>query len=676
MRRSLRIIATVTLALALGFPAEAAQRRRTSETTTGITSQVAKARTARSAYESTLARERALRASRRKAPLSQMRAVIQEYERIARRWPRSGYADNALWNGANLAYDANISYGAKQEQDSATTMLRWLVREYPSSSLARDAQTRLRRISAAASKTTKSEPRSAKAAPKAPPAVATELAKANIRTEEAEPSAEPDAGGGDPAAEATAAAASTPAPVANTKPVPATGAAAAARAAAPAAGPVTVRDIKRLVLPEVVRVTIELDNEVAYHEEMLKNPARLFFDLRGANLAAGMDEGVRAFDDGDIVREIRVGTHPGGVTRVVVDTRGVARHSLFTLYNPYRLVLDLYRESALTQKLSPAAPADTGAAPRTQAAAAAPASAATVAAAAPATPAPVAPAPTAADKSRSDTAAAPVAPVAPVTQVAEAGVAPAAPESNSSGNYSLARQLGLGVSRIVIDPGHGGHDTGALGDGIRESELVLDIALRLEKLLKQEPGIDVVMTRRTDQFIELEERTRIANRHNADMFLSIHANSSRRRTAQGVETFVLNFANTSDAEEVAARENAIAKGSMRQLPDIVKAITLNNKLDESRDLAEMVQTNLVTRLRRTDAELPDRGIKQAPLVVLIGASMPSVLAEVGFVSTPAEGRRLKGSAYRQDIAEALRDGVLRYQRSLKSGATNAAARTQ
>ncbi len=253
-------------------------------------------------------------------------------------------------------------------------------------------------------------------------------------------------------------------------------------------------------------------------------------------------------------------------------------------------------------------------------------------------------------------------------------VVPTAPESNSSGNYSLARQLGLGVSRIVIDAGHGGHDTGALGDGIREAELVLDVALRVEKLLKQEAGIDVVMTRRTDEFIELEERTRIANRQNADMFLSIHANSSRKKTAQGVETFILNFANTSDAEEVAARENAIAKGSMRQLPDIVKAITLNNKADESRDLAEIVQGNLVSRLRKSESELPDRGIKQAPLVVLIGASMPSVLAEIGFVSTPDEGGRLKTSKYRQEIAEALRDAVIRYQRSLKGNTT--ASRTQ
>jgi N-acetylmuramoyl-L-alanine amidase len=200
---------------------------------------------------------------------------------------------------------------------------------------------------------------------------------------------------------------------------------------------------------------------------------------------------------------------------------------------------------------------------------------------------------------------------------------------------------------------------------------VLDVALRLEKLLKEEGNIDVVMTRRTDVFVDLEERTRIANRHNADLFLSIHANSSRRRTAQGVETFFLNFATTSDAEEVAARENSAARGSMRQLPDIVKAITLNNKVDESRDLAETVQKHIVQRLRQTYRELPDRGVKQAPLVVLIGASMPSVLAEIGFVSTPEEGQRLKTSKYRQEIAEALRDAVLRYQRSLKTVVTQA-----
>ncbi len=669
MRRTLRIIAAATLTLAICAPLEAAQKKASTKKKPAPASQVTRARTAEAAYDKALARERALRSSRRKAPLSQMRAVVGEYDAIARRWPRSGYADNALWNGANLAYDANISYGAKQDRDSAMVMLRWLVKEYPSSSLARDSQTRLRKISAAAGRTTKADaaPRSAKADPVTPPPAASELAKANIRTAEAEPTAADDA----TVDETPARSPSVAPPV--TRSAGPTDAAAPGRAASPRPR-VVVRDVKRVVLPEVVRVTIELDGEVAYHEEALQNPSRLFFDLRGANLSPTIEEGVRSFGDGDVVREIRIGTHPGGVTRVVVDTQGVARHSLFTLYNPYRLVLDMYRDQALLTQKAPAG-ATGGQRPPTASVAtmpkAAPPGATPGAAPLPGTPGAAVPGPASAVSAAASTRAAD----APPATGPAATTAPGTPESNSSGSYSLARQLGLGVSRIVIDPGHGGHDPGSLGDGLREAELVLDVSLRLEKLLKQEAGVDVVMTRRTDTFIELEERTRIANRQNADLFLSIHANSSRRKTAQGVETFVLNFANTSEAEEVAARENAIAKGSMRQLPDIVKAITLNNKLDESRDLAEIVQANLVARLRKTESDLPDRGIKQAPLVVLIGASMPSVLAEIGFVSTPEEGARLKTSTYRQEIAEALRDAVLRYQRSLK-GSTATASRTQ
>jgi N-acetylmuramoyl-L-alanine amidase len=656
MRRSLRIIAAATLAMAIVAPAEGAQKKKATTTKTAAADSSRTARTARSAYDRTLARERGLRASRRKPPLSQMRAVIEDYEAIARRWPTSGYADNALWNGANLAYDANISYGARQERDSAMAMLRWLVKEYPSSSLARDAQTRLRKISAAAPKTTKADAgaRTARREPPAPPPAAAELAKANIRTAEAEPTAADDATVDETPAASRVATTPPPRPVPTAPNLPARPA---------SASKVVVREVKRVVLPEVVRVTIELDGEVAYREEALQNPSRLFFDLSGATLAPAIEEGVRTFTDGDVVHEIRIGTHPGGIARVVLDTRGVARHSLFTLYNPYRLVLDMYREpGALTQK----APASS---PTAVASAARPSGGDVISPGNATAVRPLPPPAPASGTTRSTDLPMPSAPAGP-----NVATAPTAPESNSSGNYSLARQLGLGVSRIVIDAGHGGHDVGALGDGIREAELVLDVALRVEKLLRQEAGIDVVMTRRTDEFIELEERTRIANRQNADLFLSIHANSSRKKTAQGVETFVLNFANTSDAEEVAARENAIAKGSMRQLPDIVKAITLNNKLDESRDLAEIVQANLVSRLRKTESELPDRGIKQAPLVVLIGASMPSVLAEIGFVSTPEEGGRLKTAKYRQEIAEALRDAVIRYQRSLKGGTT--ASRTQ
>ena len=206
----------------------------------------------------------------------------------------------------------------------------------------------------------------------------------------------------------------------------------------------------------------------------------------------------------------------------------------------------------------------------------------------------------------------------------------------------MARQLGLGVSRIVIDPGHGGHDPGAKGKGVTEAELVLDVALRLEKLLQKVPGVEVILTRRTDEFIPLPERTAIANREGADLFLSIHANASTSGQAHGIETYFLNFANNQSAAAVAARENAASTQAMGGLPDFVKAIALNNKLDESRDLALQVQRAMVDRQRGSNKTLKDLGVKQAPFVVLIGAKMPSVLAEISFVTNPQEAKLLKG----------------------------------
>ena len=378
----------------------------------------------------------------------------------------------------------------------------------------------------------------------------------------------------------------------------------------------------------------------------MQNPSRAVLRSRGASLAPTIEEGVKTFTDGDVVREIRVGTHPGGVTRVVLDTRGVARHSLFTLYNPYRLVLDMYREpGALTQKGPPSAPTAVASGPHAGTRRA-PAEEHDADA-----PAPAASANAPRRRGEPTRRCRPRLP-ARMSRRRRRRPNPTAPATiHSRDSWGSASRASSSTPATAATTWARSATASAKPNSCSTSPCAL------EKLLKQEAGIDVVMTRRTDEFIELEERTRIANRQNADMFLSIHANSSRKKTAQGVETFVLNFANTSDAEEVAARENAIAKGSMRQLPDIVKAITLNNKLDESRDLAEIVQGNLVSRLRKTESELPDRGIKQAPLVVLIGASMPSVLAEIGFVSTPEEGGRLKTAKYRQEIAEALRDAV-------------------
>src|SRR5207248_6087490 len=196
----------------------------------------------------------------------------------------------------------------------------------------------------------------------------------------------------------------------------------------------------------------------------------------------------------------------------------------------------------------------------------------------------------------------PVAPPPPVTPAvrtapAENAPATASPAMNVAGGLSIARQLGLGVSRIVIDPGHGGHDPGAQGRGVVEAELVLDVALRVEKLLQKVPGVEVILTRRTDDFIALQERTAIANREGADLFLSIHANASPNAQARGVETYFLNFASNLSAAAVAARENAASGQAMGALPDLVKTIALNNKLDESRDFAAQVQGAMLDKLR-------------------------------------------------------------------------------
>jgi N-acetylmuramoyl-L-alanine amidase len=230
------------------------------------------------------------------------------------------------------------------------------------------------------------------------------------------------------------------------------------------------------------------------------------------------------------------------------------------------------------------------------------------------------------------------------------------------------------VSRIVIDPGHGGHDPGTTARGLTEAALTLDIALRLEKLLQKELGVEVVLTRRSDVYVPLEERTAIANRHNADLFLSIHANSSRNTGAKGIETYFLSFASSPEAEAVAARENSASEREMHQLPDLVKAITLNNKLDESRDFANMVQDALVSNLKRTNKDVRSRGVKKAPFVVLIGAAMPSVLAEISFLTNKQELSLLKTSAYKDRIAQALNAAVLRYRRSLKSAAATTVER--
>jgi N-acetylmuramoyl-L-alanine amidase len=556
----------------------------------------------RELYNRAMERDRTVRDAREQPTLRQIRQAVAAYERVVRRYPASGYSDNALWQASELSRLAWERFGEEADRQTSLRLLEQLQAGYSSSSLI--------------------------------PGVAAAIAK--IEADKAVAPA-PSAG-------------ATPPPVqAASAPVP------SAPAPAPKAdstGVVTVRAITRTALTDGVRVSIEMDRELLFHQEQLQNPRRLFFDLKGAHLSPGLRDRTLTYPD-DIVREIRLGRHPQNTTRVVMNTEGVESFSVFTLYNPYRLIVDFRRQGAPPPQPLALLPAPRPVSTTGLLKPIAPPPAATTAPAAAAVPSP------------------PVitGPI-PSREISTTTLpAPGLPSANSNGAFSLARQLGLGVSRIVIDPGHGGHDPGASGSGINEAELVLDVSLRLKKLLENQPGVEVVMTRETDVFIPLDQRTAIANRESADLFLSIHANSSRNPKARGVETYFLNFAANPEAEAVAARENSSSGQPMHRLPDIVKAIALNNKLDESRDFAATIQKSMVRKLAARNRDLRDLGVKQAPFVVLIGAGMPSVLAEIAFVSHKQEGLLLKTSAYRQQIAEALFDAITKYQKSLKTRST-------
>ncbi len=249
---------------------------------------------------------------------------------------------------------------------------------------------------------------------------------------------------------------------------------------------------------------------------------------------------------------------------------------------------------------------------------------------------------------------------------------PPIPELTRDGQHSLTRALGLKIGRIVIDAGHGGHDTGTIGPtGLMEKDLCLDVSLRLGKLIEEKlPGTEVTFTRDDDTFIPLERRTEIANEAKADLFLSIHANSSQDHSARGVETYYLNFTGSSDAMEVASRENALSDNSVHDLEDIVKKIARNEKIEESRDFAGIIQDSLAKRMEGINRGDRNRGVRKAPFVVLIGADMPSVLAEISFVSNPADEQWLKKPENRQRVADGLFHGIESYLQSTNSLANN------
>jgi len=477
-------------------------------------------------------------------------------------------------------------------------------------------------------------------------------------------------------------------------------------------------------LGDLTRVAIDVSAGFKYKSERLTNPDRLFFDIEGARSEL-VAKGLHTIPVGDgILKQIRIAETQPGVTRIVLDLEQHVEFTASQLTSPDRLMIELHgpqgktRTAPVVGKVTEVIPAPASVThPIAVGDAGPPAAAAPAVAAKKPEPRRFEPPPHSAVAHMESSAAAtapdllapPPMPVMakptkppgtpfsamkselpppPTTEIAglEVIAAPAPvstftaepkPEKtnlsstaepakrNTNGERSLTRVLGLKLGRVVIDPGHGGKDVGTHGpSGLYEKEVVLDVARRLGTLIEERLGSEVVYTRSDDTFISLEGRTRIANERKADLFLSIHANSSPFRTAAGVEMYYLNFTTSKAALDVAARENAGSGSSIHDLKDLLEKIALKDKIDESREFATRLQSSLSTLETKGNAGAKNRGLKKAPFIVLIGASMPSVLAEIGFLTNAGDEALLRKPEYRQKIADALYKGIANYAETL------------
>ena len=493
-----------------------------------------------------------------------------------------------------------------------------------------------------------------------------------------------------------------------------------ASAAAPDSGRVTA--VRFWSLGDVTRIAIEVSSDFTFKYSHLPDPERMFFDIHGAHpdLTSGARNGAHTIAVGDaLVDQIRVAETQPEVTRIVLDLAQTTSVTTSQLSNPSRLVIELRSKD---RPMPPGRPSVTGGKDLTVSKDLTLSgdrdSIPTQPVMAKAAPTPVVSKPDVVSKPEPRKfEPPPVQPrrepkIAPVVAEVEtpariAGMSkparlpsfttalprelPPPPQTASSsdttgtrgpspaaappvvrqstpaarGDRSLTRALGLKLERVVIDAGHGGNDVGTHGpSGYYEKDLTLDVAQRLGALISERMGSEVVYTRSDDIYVGLEERTRIANQRQADLFLSIHANSSPYRAAAGVETYVLNFTTSKTALQLAARENATSDRSIHELHSLLEKIALKDKIDESREFAAKLQTSLSVVSRSGTQGAKNRGIKSAPFVVLIGAEMPSVLAEIGFLTNSSEEVLLRKPEYRQKIAEALYKGISSYADTL------------
>ena len=364
---------------------------------------------------------------------------------------------------------------------------------------------------------------------------------------------------------------------------------------------VKVTDIKHWSNPNYTRVVISLSGDAAFTHRLLKEdpaikkPRRLYVDIRRTRLSPSLKQPI-PINDG-LLKMARAGQYAKDVVRVVLDIESIEDYKIFSLAEPFRIVVDVMGKREVRSQESSASGG------RSQ----------------------------------------------PI---------PSQP--------SLAQQLGLKIKRIVIDAGHGGKDSGAVGrNRLKEKDVVLKIAKGLKETLSKETGAEIIMTRDDDTFIPLEERTAIANTKEADIFISVHANASFNRKAGGVETYFLNLTNDAVAIRLAARENAVSSKKMSDLQYILNDLIKTSKTNESSRLAAVVQESLVSNLKTKYNDVKGNGVKGAPFYVLVGTHMPSVLVEVSFISNPKEEARLSDSNYIKEIVAGITNGVNRYVKEME-----------
>jgi N-acetylmuramoyl-L-alanine amidase len=384
-------------------------------------------------------------------------------------------------------------------------------------------------------------------------------------------------------------------------------------------GMALVQDLRFWSNPDYTRVVVYADRETDFSHRLLKRdpaldkPPRLFVDLGNSRLGGGPEQKSFPIND-DLLSDARAAQYNKDTVRVVVDIKSFETYKVFSLKDPFRIVIDVWGTNSQAAAAVREAP-ESGAP----------------------TPLP--------------DIAAPLPP----------------PKGKKIGSGALAKQLALGVRRIVVDPGHGGKDFGAPGflPGVHEKDVVLEISKRVAKKIREQLDLEAILTRSDDRYLTLEERTAFANTHKADLFVSIHTNASRDPRAAGIETYFLNLATDDDAIRVAAMENATSTKNISDLSSILNDLLKNAKINESSRMAAYVQHALVTTLNhRGYHQIRDKGVKQAPFYVLLGARMPSILVETSFISNPEECRRLTSAAYQDHLAESIVRGLKGYIREI------------